>query len=329
MRIIFDLVNCGLGNNGGSHTIVQSANALTILNHDVIIIDNSKNSYTWDELRTKHVIVKNSKDVPSADVVIATGYKTVSHVEGLPKRCGIKAHWIRGWETWQFPEDKIVGTILNTPLVKLVNGFGLQEKLKSYGFESYLVRPGNDLNLFTPMKTRETRPEIVLGGLYHSKHKTKRSDWAVAISRQLRKKYPMVRLFLFGATNLPVSVKVDHYVLQPTQHIKNIFFNTIDIWLATSELEGLHIVPQEAMLTECPVVTTDAPMAGTKDYIENEVTGLISKNDVFSFTNCVERLVKDGTLRMEIGRRGRQKILEMGNRVENMRNMVNTLEKLS
>ena len=39
MRITFNLINCGLGNNGGTQTIVRSANTLRELGHDVFIID--------------------------------------------------------------------------------------------------------------------------------------------------------------------------------------------------------------------------------------------------------------------------------------------------
>lgn len=328
MKIIFDLVNCGLGNNGGSHTIVQSANTLTLLRHDVTIIDSMKNSYSWDELRAKHLIVKNAKDIPTADVIIATGYKTVSHVQQLPKRCGLKCHWLRGWELWQMPEERIVSDILKNDLIKFVNGIGLQEKLKSYGIDSHIVRPGNDINFFIPAKTRDNRIDIVLGGLYHSKHRTKRTDWVLGIGKQLKKKYPMLKLFLFGATPLPIGTKVDHYIQQPSGNLKNIFFNSVDIWLATSELEGLHIVPQEAMLTECAVVTTNAPLAGTKDYILDGVTGLVSDNHVFSFSACVEKLINNKLLRSILGKQGRRKIVEMGNRVENMRQMIKLLENL-
>ena len=59
MRILFNSVNCGLGNNGGSSTIVHSANTLIELGHDVKIIDSMRNQFTWFELKAKHIVLKD------------------------------------------------------------------------------------------------------------------------------------------------------------------------------------------------------------------------------------------------------------------------------
>ena len=75
MKIVFNVVNCGLGNNGGSHTIVQSANTLQHLGHDVTILDSGKNKYNWSKLNVKHLIGK-IEDVKDSDVIIGTGVKT-------------------------------------------------------------------------------------------------------------------------------------------------------------------------------------------------------------------------------------------------------------
>jgi glycosyltransferase involved in cell wall biosynthesis len=70
-------------------------------------------------------------------------------------------------------------------------------------------------------------------------------------------------------------------------------FNHVDIWLATSMLEGLHMPPAEAMITGCPVVGTDAEMSGTEDYLVHNKTGIVTNNDVISFIKGVEKLVNE------------------------------------
>ena len=112
MKIIFNAMNCGLGNQGGSLTIIRSVNTLVELGHEVFIIDTGKNQHTWTPLKAKHIIVKDLSVIPNADVVIATGFKTVPSTLSLPTRCGIKAHYLRGWELWQMSEDQIVNKIL-------------------------------------------------------------------------------------------------------------------------------------------------------------------------------------------------------------------------
>ena len=168
MRIIFDLRNVGLGNNGGSSTIVNSANTLHRLGQQVYIIDSFPNKHTWTKLEANHILAKQNVDqIPDADFIIATGYKSVSPTIKAPSRCGIKMHWIRGWETWQMPEDEIVKRVLQAKTIKLVNGIGLQNKLKQYKCKSYIVRPGYDIENYKPLGYRENRDEVILGGLYN------------------------------------------------------------------------------------------------------------------------------------------------------------------
>ena len=133
MRILFDLRNVGLGNNGGSLTLIKSGNALQDLGHEVYFIDGGKNKHTWVQLECEHIVTHDNDDVPSADIIIATGFRSVAKTINSPDRCGLKCHWIRGWETWQMPEEKIVDRILKSPTIKLVNSLCLQRKLQSYG----------------------------------------------------------------------------------------------------------------------------------------------------------------------------------------------------
>ncbi len=89
MRIIFNLMGCSLGNNGGSLTIIKSANTLLRLGHDVEIADTARNQNSWIPLLVKHRIVKNINDIENADVIIATGYDTVKttleYKKNIPK----------------------------------------------------------------------------------------------------------------------------------------------------------------------------------------------------------------------------------------------------
>ena len=185
MRIIFNLINCGLGDNGGSQTLVKSANILQSLGHEVIIIDSMDVKYTWDKLEVPHLIIKNLKDVPIADVVIATGYKTVRSTLDLSDRCGIKCHWIRGWETWKIPENKIVEKILKVPTIKFVNGKRLYNKLKSFNIDSTIIRPGVDIDLYYKLDGN-VKKQFVIGGLYNTRHKSKNTQMVLDLVKKLQ-----------------------------------------------------------------------------------------------------------------------------------------------
>lgn len=327
MKILFNAIGCGLGPNGGSATIVNSANALTKLGHEVYIIDSGPNNHTWTELKCKHLKITNIRTrIPKADVAITTGFNTCKRTLKFPAR--IKVMWLRGWETWKMSEKQIVETLLPLPLVKIVNGIGLQEKLKQYGYNSEVIRPGNTLEDFYCKEVPKKNGYIVLGGLYHDKHNTKRHSWCIEAAKNLKRKYPNLKLYMFGISNNPDNSNIDVYLKTPSKEDKNDFYNKVDIWLSPSMLEGLHIAPAEALLTCCPVVTTNALLAGTKDYVIHGETGLISEDNLNFFMKQIEVLIKDSKLRNKLGINGRNKIIELGSREDNMKKMVNLFESL-
>jgi len=325
MKIIFNSMNCGLGNNGGSRTIVRSANTLVELGHIVTIIDTGKNQYTWDKLEAKHLIIKDYKNIPNADVIIATGFKTVKSTLKIPKRCGIKMHWIRGYETWTMPEETIIDTVLKSQTIKIVNSVGLQKKLLSLGVESKIIRPGYDLDELSPDPNivEEKGDSIILGGLYpHTKHlKIKRTSWVFQTYQKFRDKYKNLQLWMFGNDNI-YHTSINNYVQRPSVEQKNNFYNHIDIWLSPGMQEGLHMPPAEAMLTGCPVVGTNDELSGTEDYLVHKKTGLVAESNFESFSTNVETLIINEKLRTRLGKSARLKIRRIGDRKSNMKKMV-------
>jgi glycosyltransferase involved in cell wall biosynthesis len=266
MKIIFDLRKVGLGNNGGSSTLIKSGNALVELGHDVYFIDSMKNQHTWTQLKAQHIRVKNESNIPDADVIIATGYKSVGPTTKAPKRCGLKFHYIRAWETWQMSESQIVKQVLAAPLIKLVYSICLENKLKQYNIPSHIIRPGYDFGQIFPKHIRDGRKNIIIGGLYREgvHGRRKRTEWLFETAGKLKNRYKNLKFWLFGSERRPHNSLVDKYIKSPSIGIKNEFYNNIDIWMAPTMSEGLHLPPAEAMLTECPVVSTDAELSGTQ-----------------------------------------------------------------
>jgi glycosyltransferase involved in cell wall biosynthesis len=330
MKILFDLRKTGLGNNGGSLTLVNSANTLCEIGHTAIVIDSMKNQYTWGPLNAALKIIKNNEDIPDADAIISTGYKSVGSTVSAPERCGLKMHWIRGWETWKIVEEDIASKILSQPTIKLVNGIELQNKLKSFGFDSYIIRPGYDLKDFYPTEMRDKTKYIIIGGLYHQGDKAfrKRTEWIFTIARVMKERYNNVKLWMFGPDNPPTDPLIDRYFKSPSMKEKNEIYNSVSIWLAPTMLEGLHMPPAEAMLTECFVIGTNTEMSGMKDYLINEETGCVSKNFVCDMLEKVEHYYCHAELRKEIGVKARNKILDIGDRQKNMNELVQLIERL-
>lgn len=325
MRIIFDLRSVGLGNNGGSSTLVKSGNTLVELGHEVFFIDGGKNMHTWTPLIARHKIVKHKSQLPDADFIIATGYRSAPLTMAAPYTAGIKCHWVRGWETWQYNEHDIINKVLKNSSIKLVNGVGLQEKLKQYGVTSHLIRPGYDFDILSPLNLRGKSNIITIGGLNkQGKHEnTKRTSWLFETATMLKRKYgDKIKFWMFGMDKLPSTTVVDNYTRNPSVQKKNEIYNNIDIWMAPSKLEGLHMPPAEAMITGCPVVGTNAELSGMKDYLVHNETGIVSENNLPSFISCVEKLILNEDLRNTLGKNAREKVLNIGDRKKNMQILI-------
>ncbi|MHA1874003.1 MAG: glycosyltransferase family 4 protein [Candidatus Heimdallarchaeaceae archaeon] len=323
MKILFDLRNVGLGNNGGSLTLIKSGNTLQEMGHEVYFIDSGKNKHTWAKLETEHIVAQHNEEIPSADFIIATGYKSVAKTVSAPGRCGHKTHWIRGWETWQFPPKKIVAYILKAPTIKLVNSMGLKNKLKSFNFKSEIIRPGYDLKELFPNRKRNKKHNFTIGGLYtRGKHEQiKRTNWVFEAHRYLKKKYGKIDLWMFGNDNVSGGL-VDNYFHRPTMDAKQYMYNNIDVWLSPAIQEGLHMPPAEAMMTGCPVVGVDAELSGTHDYLIDGVTGIVTENKLDSFINAVEKIYLEKSERIFLGKNARKKIEEIGDRQFNMQKLI-------
>jgi len=330
MKILFDLRKTGLGNNGGSLTLINSANTLCEMGHTVIIIDSMKNQYTWGPLNAAHMIITKEEQLPDADAIISTGYKSVGSTVSAPSRCGIKMHWIRGWETWKYSEEDIIKKVLNQPTIKLVNGIELQEKLKKYNVDSYLIRPGYDILDFYPKGIRDQTKYVILGGLYHTGDKAnrKRTEWIFTVTRIMKERHKNIKLWMFGPDTEPKEELIDKYFRSPTMAEKNDIYNSIHIWLAPTMLEGLHMPPAEYMLTEGVVLGTEAELSGMKDYLIYHETGCVSKDFVCDFLEKLELVYCSAEQRKQIGINARNKILEIGDRKKNMEILVKLIEGL-
>ncbi len=324
MKIIINLIGVGAGNNGGSHTLIQSANTLHNLGEEVVIIDSGSPKYTWDKIHVPYLKVSDVNDI-KGDVIIATGTGSINSTS--KSNIKKKYHWIRGFETWNIPENKLINILKKSPTKKIVNSICLQKKLKKNKINSEIIRPGHNFEEFKPLNIRQDNKKVVLGGLFNQgqKRSKKRTEWIFDCYNILKQKYDL-DLWIFGTDGVPLC-EFTAFMKNPTNVDKNKLYNTVDIWLAPSELEGLHIPPAEAMLTECAVVGNNSEMSGTEDYLIDHETGLVSENNFKSFLACVEILIVHKVVRKTLGEDGRKKILSLGDRTDNMKKLINYLKE--
>jgi glycosyltransferase involved in cell wall biosynthesis len=98
------------------------------------------------------------------------------------------------------------------------------------------------------------------------------------------------------------------------------WFSLMDIFMMTSEFEGLPIALLEAMSMECAVATTNA--GGVKEVIQKDISGLMV--DVDEWDQLAEKLeiLRDNKLRLSLARKARERVLDSFS----LKRMVNELE---
>src|SRR5215216_3968910 len=85
-------------------------------------------------------------------------------------------------------------------------------------------------------------------------------------------------------------------------------YQSCDILLFPSRLEGFGIAPAEALACGRPVVTTDA--SALPEVVDHGQNGfLVARNDVAGYAEAVLRLGEDAALRRQFGEHGREKVV--------------------
>lgn len=275
MRIIFNLLYVGLGNNGGSRTLIKCAETLKKLGYDTYLLCEF-NKYTWGNIEVP--IIDKMID---GDVIIATGYNSVKST--LKSKIKRKYYYIRGFESWVTTKNNLIRSFKEfEPMHCIVNSEWLLHFMNDHNISSKLLYPGLDYGDFFVQKTFR---DNIIGGLYSSKHKTKKHDDLYKISELTG--YPLALL------------NKDIQDANSTELRK--FYNNIKVWISTSELEGLHNCPMEAALCGCAIVSTDHPRNGTSDYAINQQTCLTyPAGDLNAAALCCTNIINNDHLRYNL-----------------------------
>lgn len=253
MKIAFNKLQCGLGNNGGTRTIILCSKVLAHLGHTCDIVAKVDN-FTW--FKHRPIIPKFPKDL---DVAIATACTTVHST--LKSNARIKAWYIRAHENWAMSDHKLA-KLYNSKIINIVNSKGLQKKLSSYGADSKVIYQGIDFDWWNNRKLRP-KNKIRIGCL-HTKQPGKRWKDFVKLHKILGiKKYEYVGM---GSARPNDNFLTDFKLNANVEELNNLY-SSCHIWFAPTENEGLHNVPMEAALCGCLIVCSDHTSNGmVNDY---------------------------------------------------------------
>lgn len=286
MRITF--IASTLNLSGGIRVIAIYAQHLLQMGHDVLVVSPSPQSIPlvtklksiirgkgWPQIAStaSHLDSSNipqvvidrwrpivDSDIPDADVVIATWWRTAEWVNALSPSKGAKVYFVQGYEIFPYlPVDRCHASY-RLPLKKIVVARWLADTMRSaYGDNDVTIVPNSvDRRLFSaPARDRQSIPTI---GLTYSTASIKGVDMALrALHHAQEASGCKFRVISFGSERptkqVPLPPNAEFHLRPPQDRIRDLYAQC-DAWLTASRSEGFNLSAMEAMACRTPVIST-------------------------------------------------------------------------
>lgn len=227
-----------------------------------------------------HKFPLDAVDVPEADVIVATWWRTAFEVAAMPPDKGRKAYFVQHHEVHDhLPHDLSAGSYW-LPLKKITIASWLVDTMAElYGDTDVALVPNAvDPGQFdAPPRAKNPRPRV---GLMYAPAAFKGLDVMLRALDIARTALPDLAVTAFGKRDpepgfsLPVGTD---YHRSPAQEDIPRLYASCDAWLFGSRSEGFGLPLLEAMACRTPVVATRAGAA--PDLIEPGVSGYLADID--------------------------------------------------
>lgn len=273
------------------------------------------NRVDWFDLRANlmRTPTLSSKYVLDGDIVVATWWANAFDVSDYPDKKGKKFHMIRSYETWGGPKE-LVDRSYTLPLQKIAISTGLIDIMKSE-FGVSVIGPlpnGVDFSVFHMERDFTAHQPRRVGILYRNIARKGSADGLLAFA-MARKRYPDIKLVLFGEVpsrknrNMISQLSpVEHHESPVGEELRTIY-NSLDIFLFPSHLEGFGNPPIEAMACGAACITTD--VGAVPDYTINGETALcVPPRQPEKLAEALIGLLVDEKRRQHIAKSGHQHV---------------------
>lgn len=230
------------------------------------------------------------KDVPDADVVVATWWETAEWVAGLAPEKGAKAYFIQHHEVFEYlPVERCKATY-RLPFHKIVVAKWLKDIMQSEYGDSIVDKIPNSVDrtqFFAPVRGKQAVPTV---GFLFSAAEFKGLDVLFLALSQVRQRMPDLQLVAFGThlphSSRPLPERTEFLHYPPQDQIREIYARC-DVWAAASRSEGFNLPAMEAMACRTPVVSTRAGWPG--EAVKSEWNGvLVEVDDVSGLAGGIE-----------------------------------------
>lgn len=259
-----------------------------------------------DKVREYWVYSLNEKNIPSSDFIIATSWETAEYLDKYTTLDSVnKLYLIQHYENWSEDEIRLKKTWI-APLRKIVIAPWLQGIAEQLGKSSVLIENGLDFEYFKLLEPIEERNPLQLCMLYHELE-WKGVNEGISAIEIVRKKYPDLKLDLFGVYDDPNLPDWVTYYKRPDKDVHIELYNKASIFVAPSHMEGFGLTAAEAMQCGCALACTDNGGYGV--FCFHEKTALVSPvKDINALSENIIRLIEDKQLRFRISKQGYEHI---------------------
>ncbi|MGZ4881890.1 MAG: glycosyltransferase family 4 protein [Halobacteriota archaeon] len=285
-----------------------------LFRYPVLLLNEIKKpEITWYNLHGSVKVVRatnlRARQVPNADAIVATWWRTAAWVSDCPRAKGAKFHLVMDFAPWMADQRELEQT-WRLPLKKIAISGWLAEVVLQSGVPEEDVKAipiAVDHRLFRSVNRISGRAKRV--AMLYSPQPYKRSELGLSVLTQCKNLVPDLQSSLFGPAHrrppeLPSWIKY-HDNLSDGDLVE--LYNSASVYLCSSAVEGFALPPAEAMACGCAVVTTDC--GGNREYAEQGKTALVSDpEDVAGLTDNVVRLLSDEAFMVRLASAGRDRI---------------------
>lgn len=248
------------------------------------------------------VFTLSRKYVLNSDCCIATAVSTAMDLNELGLINKKLIYFIQGYEDWAIERTKLHETYAYK-FDKIVISKELKGILEELGQESKIIPNGFDNKKFKYIKPIRSRNPLTLSMVYHE-NPNKGCEFGFKALEIVKRKYPNIRVILFGTSTRPLGIPVDYeYYKQPDDLTHLRINNESSIFIAPSLSEGWGLTIGEAMMCGEAVVCTNN--GGYKELAIDNYNALISPiKDAESMAHNIILLIENNDLRFRIAESG-------------------------
>ncbi len=213
----------------------------------------------------------------------------------------------------------------------------LKNALYSYytPFKAYVVYNGIDIpKEQNDTKQQETFTFSMVGRL----QARKKPDIAIEAVACLKDKYPHIRLLLAGGAaenyltylkNLVSKYGLGNHVIflgEVTNPFEKVYRQS-DAYLMCSVNETFGRVTVEAMMAHLPVIGYKSKITGTKEIVEDSVTGLLYEGGAKELAKCMQKLILNPMWAEDLGKKGYERAITNFSIDAYTKNIYNIIQK--